>query len=235
MQDSNDNVLVDAKYKIELLPEDYPKYDMSFKLIVIGDSGVGKSCISNKAVKNIFEDNYNATIGFEFFTFNMKLNDEVIKLQIWDTCGQELYRSLITNFYRNSSLAILVYSVTDKDSFRHLDNWIKELKNYSNPDVKMFLIGNKVDLENERDVLYEDGEKYAKDYEFNVFMETSAKTGLNTKDLFIKAATILYEDYIKYGRERSNSTASEGSFRNNSEIMVLSEKEKEEKKGSCSC
>jgi len=95
----------------EVLPDDYTQYDLSFKLIVIGDSGVGKSCLTQKATKNVFESNYQATVGFEFFTFNVKINDKVIKLQIWDTCGQEIYRSLITNFYRNSSLAMMVYSI----------------------------------------------------------------------------------------------------------------------------
>ena len=97
--------------KLEVLPDDYPRYDLSFKIIVIGNSGVGKSCLSIKATKNIFENNYLATVGFEFFNFNVKINDKVIKLQIWDTCGQEIYRSLITNFYRNSSLAIIVYEI----------------------------------------------------------------------------------------------------------------------------
>ena len=107
----------DPEYKWELLPDDYTKYDLSFKLIVIGDSGVGKSCLTNKATKNIFEESYNATVGFEFFSFNIRMNGKVLKLQIWDTCGQELYRSLITNFYRNSSLAIMVYSIASKNSF----------------------------------------------------------------------------------------------------------------------
>ena len=97
----------------EVLPEDCPKYDLSFKVIVIANSGVGKSCLSIKATKNIFENNYLATVGFEFFAFNVKLNDKIIKLQIWDTCGQEIYRSLITNFYRNSSLAIIVYAIDE--------------------------------------------------------------------------------------------------------------------------
>lgn len=97
--------------KIDVLAEDYSNYDLSFKIIVIGDSGVGKSCLTMRATKNLFDDNYNATVGFEFFTFNAKTNNQVVKLQVWDTCGQEIYRSLITNFYRNSSLAILVYSI----------------------------------------------------------------------------------------------------------------------------
>jgi small GTP-binding protein len=101
----------DEQLSYEILPDDYTQYDLSFKLIVIGDSSVGKSCLTLKATKNLFETNYNATVGFEFFSFNIKINDKVLKLQIWDTCGQEIYRSLITNFYRNSSLAIMVYAV----------------------------------------------------------------------------------------------------------------------------
>jgi small GTP-binding protein len=105
------NSTKDDDLTYEILPDDYTQYDLSFKLIVIGDSGVGKSCLTLKATKNLFENNYNATVGFEFFSFNIKINDKVLKLQIWDTCGQEIYRSLITNFYRNSSLAIMVYAV----------------------------------------------------------------------------------------------------------------------------
>jgi small GTP-binding protein len=101
----------DDDLSYQILPDDFTQYDLSFKLIVIGDSGVGKSCLTLKGTKNVFESNYNATVGFEFFSFNIKVNDKVIKLQIWDTCGQEIYRSLITNFYRNSSLAIMVYAI----------------------------------------------------------------------------------------------------------------------------
>ena len=97
----------------EILPDDYPKYDLSFKIIIIGDSGVGKSCLSVKATKNIFENNYLATVGFEFFAFNIRIDGKVVKLQIWDTCGQEIYRSLISSFYKNSSLAIIVYAIDE--------------------------------------------------------------------------------------------------------------------------
>ena len=186
-----------SKYKWEILPEDYLKYDLIFKVIVIGDSGVGKTCLSHKATKNIFEENYTATIGFEFFSLNIKLNDKVIKLQVWDTCGQELYRSVVTNFYRNTSLAILVYSINSEQTFENMDMWLKELRNYSKPDTKAFLIGNKKDLEDQRQVETEIGEKFAKQNGMNLFMETSAKTGFNAQKLFIEAAIILSEDYAK--------------------------------------
>ena len=193
------------KYKFEILPEDYTNFDLSFKIIVIGDSGVGKSCLTNNAVKNIFDDSYNATVGFEFFTFNVKINDKIVKLQIWDTCGQELYRSLITNFYRNSSLAVMVYSINSKESFENIEMWLRELRTHSNPDAKVFLIGNKIDLENERQITKEQGEQFAKDNKINGFMEASAKTGVNAQKIFIQAATTLYEDYIKYQQKAEQS------------------------------
>ena len=188
----------EENYKWELLPDDYTKYDMNFKIIVIGDSGVGKSCLTNKATKNIFEESYNATVGFEFFSFNIRMNNKVIKMQIWDTCGQELYRSLITNFYRNSSLAVMVYSITNKESFDNVDIWLKELRMHSNPDAKVFLIGNKIDLETERKVDTDQGQKYANDNKFHLFMESSAKTGHNAQKIFIEAAKVLYDDHMRY-------------------------------------
>ena len=89
---------------VEFLPDTTEKCDLSFKIIIIGDSSVGKSCLANKVAKNIFDNKYNATLGFDYFSIFLKMDNKVIKLQIWDTCGQEIYRSLITNFYRNSSL-----------------------------------------------------------------------------------------------------------------------------------
>ena len=194
----------DEDYRVEILPEDYPQYDLSFKLIFIGDSSVGKSCLTTKAVKNEFEDYYQATVGFEFMTFNLKLNDKIIKFQIWDTCGQEIYKSLISNFYRNSSLAVLVYSIDNKESFNHIENWLNDLKSQANEDVRIFLVGNKADLEEERKVTKEEGEKYKLDYNLDLFMETSAKTGQNARNVLIEAAKILYNDYLKLAENMNN-------------------------------
>ena len=181
---------------IETLPEDYAQYDLSFKMIVIGDSGVGKSCLTTKAVKNTFEEFYQATIGFEFLTFNLKMNDTVVKLQIWDTCGQEVYRSLISNFYRNSSLAVLLYAIDNRESFINAENWLKELKGQASPDVKIMIVGNKCDLEDERKVSFDEGKEFKEKNHLDFFMETSAKTGVNVKNFLIEAAEILYKDYL---------------------------------------
>ena len=182
----------------EILGEDYPSYDLSFKIIVIGNSGVGKSSLSIQAARHTFAENYFATVGVEFFTMNIKLDNKVIKLQIWDTCGQEIYRSLISNFYRNSSLAIIVYSIIDTTSFESIDAWVKELKSNSSPDIKVFLIGNKIDLEEQRVVSTEQGKNVQSDYGLDLFVESSAKDGQNTEYIFAQAAKLLYEDYVKY-------------------------------------
>jgi small GTP-binding protein len=222
--------LNDEDYKIEMLPEDYPQYDLSFKLIFIGDSSVGKSCLTAKAVKNNFEEYYQATVGFEFLTFNMKVNDKVIKLQIWDTCGQEIYKSLISNFYRNSSLAVLVYAIDNKESFNHTENWLNDLKSQANPDVRIFLVGNKADLEEDRKVSKEEGEKYKEDQHLDLFMETSAKTGHNARNVLVEAAKILYKDYLKFDE---NNKDNGGDKVLGKKGQGLIKKEKKEKKGCC--
>lgn len=215
----------------EILPDDYTQYDLSFKCIVIGDSGVGKSSLTNKATNNIFDDNYNATVGFEFFTFNIKINDTIIKLQIWDTCGQELYRSLITNFYRNSSLALIVYSVISERSFTNIDRWLQELRTHSNPDVKIILIGNKIDLIEQRVISKEQGELLAKKNNMNLFIETSAKAGINAQTTFVQMAYILYQDYLKY--KNNDDLASDSTYKTVETTGKTIEHKKQVKSGCC--
>ena len=196
--------LEDDEFKIELLPDDFPQYDLSFKLIVIGDSSVGKSCLTAQAVRNNFIEFYQATVGFEFLTFNLRINTKIIKLQIWDTCGQEVYKSLISNFYRNCSLALIVYAINNRNSYEHAESWLNDLKNQSNPNVRVFLIGNKCDLEKERLVSKEEGETFKEQKKLDRFIETSAKTGENARIVMVEAAKILYKDYLKAKQDLSN-------------------------------
>ena len=187
--------------KVEILNENERKYDLSFKVILIGNQGVGKSCLTI-ASNNPIQNEYLPTIGFEYFTFNVKINEKIIKLQIWDTCGQELYRSLVVNFYRNTSVGVIVYSIDDKNSFENVILWLKDLKlNSNNIDIRTILVGNKSDLEENRQVSKEEGLKLKNDFEFDLFMETSAKTGFNVKKIFIEAAKILYLDYVDYKKK----------------------------------
>ena len=217
----------DDEFNIELLPEDYAQYDISFKIIVIGDSSVAKSCLTTQAVRNNFEEFYTATIGFEFLTFNIRINNNVLKLQIWDTCGQEVYKSLITNFYRNSSLALIIYAINNMDSFKHAENWLNELKAQANPNVKVFLVGNKSDLENERVVSKEDGEKFKEEKNLDKFIETSAKTGENARNVLLEAAKLLYKGYLK---AKNNL----GDMKDNQKGDRL-EKKKQKNKGNKKC
>ena len=190
--DSNEDL------KVEVLPDDYSKYDLSFKMIIVGDAGVGKSCLITKASKGVFDETYSATLGFEFLTFNVKLDDKIIKLQIWDTCGQEIYKSLISSFYRNATLAMIVYSIDSRESFMNINTWLKEIKLQSNPDIKIFLIGNKADLEDDRKIKTDEARQLKSENGFNYFSEASAKSGLNTQTVFIEAAKLLYKEHLKY-------------------------------------
>ena len=217
-------------YKIEFLPEDYPQYDLSFKLIFIGDSGVGKSCLITKVVKNNFEKYNQDTVGVEFLTFNMKVNDKVVKLQIWDTCGKEISKSLISIFYRYSSLACLFYAINYKESFNHAEGWLNDLKSQANPDIRIFLVGNKADLEEDRKVSKEEGEKYKEDHHLDLLMETSAKTGQNARNVLVEAAKILYQDYLKL--DENNQNNNNGTNKSDGQKLIK-KKEKKDKKGCC--
>ena len=189
--------------------EDSSQYDLTFKIIIIGDPGVGKSCLTARAVNDKFESEYSPTIGFEFLTYSVKIKDKIIKLQIWDTCGQEMYRSLITNFYRNTSLAMMVYSIDSRESFEHINIWLKEIKIHSHPDVIIILIGNKSDLEEERKVTYEEAKKFKEENKLLYFEETSAKNGINSKEIFYESAKILFKEHLKYSSMSQNNNSND--------------------------
>ena len=135
---------------LEILPSDYIKYDYNYKVIVIGDSGVGKTSVTYRATKREFLEKISPTLGFEYFPFVLKYKEKVIKLEICDTCGQESYRSLIKSFFTNSSLAIIVYAIDDLKTFNSVDEWIRQCKTLCSPETKFVLIGNKADVEDEK-------------------------------------------------------------------------------------
>ena len=186
--------LEDADF--EILGEEVQEFDLTFKLIILGNSGVGKSCITFKAIKKQFSEEHQVTLGFEFFSFYVRINNKHIQLQIWDTCGMELYKSLISSFYKDSSLALLVYSVNDKQSFEDISKWLTDVKMQSQPDIKTILIGNKTDLEHERTVSTEEGQTFQNENQLDLFVETSAKSGNNVERTFLEAARILYNNYV---------------------------------------
>jgi small GTP-binding protein len=191
----------DQNEPFEILNKETDAYDNSFKVIVLGNSGVGKSCMTIKAAKNIYEEQVYPTIGFEFYPIFIKIKNKITKLQIWDTCGQETYRSLVANFYRNSQIAIMVYSIDDRKSFEDLLYWLKILKANSNRCVKLMLVGNKSDIE-DRKVTFEEAEKFKKDYNFEEYLENTSKNGNTPKEIFCKAAKILLKENEKIKVEK---------------------------------
>jgi len=196
--------------KAEVLPDDYNQYDLSFKILVIGESGVGKSCLISKVVKGVFNDLYHETQGVYFLDFNVRIDGTAIRLEIFDVSGKKLYRSLISNFYRNVSLAMMVYAINSKESFIHIETWLKEVKLLSNPDVKIFLIGNKADLEEDRQVALEEAKQFKDEYGIHFFSEASAKSGLNAQEVFVEAAKLLYSEYFKLKQKVKEKAKNKG-------------------------
>ena len=196
--------------KAEVLPDDYNQYDLIFKILVIGESGVGKSCLISKVVKGVFNDLYHETQGVYFLDFNVRIDGTAIRLEIFDVSGKKLYRSLISNFYRNVSLAMMVYAINSKESFIHIETWLKEVKLLSNPDVKIFLIGNKADLEEDRQVALEEAKQFKDEYGIHFFSEASAKSGLNAQEVYVEAAKLLYSEYFKLKQKVKEKTKNKG-------------------------
>ena len=189
-------------FKVEILGEQYKEYDLSFKLIVIGNASVGKSCLSLKAIKGVFEENYFNTVGFEFSSLHIKLNNQIIKLQIWDTAGQERYMSVNKNLFLRVQGMILMYDITNRDSFEHVTVWINNIREICSQ-IPIILVGNKCDLEEERIVTEEEGREIAENNKMN-FLEASGKNGTNVKETFY----LLAEEIIKGVQRKRMQTIS---------------------------
>ena len=159
------------------------EYDLLFKLILIGDSCVGKSNILLKYLKNQFNENSKTTIGVEFGTKNIIINNKRIKIQIWDTAGQERYRSITSAYYKGAKGALIVYDITRKNTFDNIDKWITDLKLNGDKNICIIILGNKSDLIDKREINKNDGIKKAEMYK-TAFLETSALNGDNISKAF---------------------------------------------------
>ena len=175
--------------------EDSPT-EMIFKIIIIGDLASGKTNILAKYLTNTFEPNSTPTIGVEMKVKDFKIKEDLVKAQFWDTAGQEKYDSLTTSYYKGAKGALIVYDITQKSSFDKIESLLKKLRDNSNKNVNVILVGNKRDLEDNREVLKEDGEELAKKLKIK-FMEVSAKTGENLDKLFQNLIDEVYEKYNK--------------------------------------
>ena len=162
-------------------------YDYLLKYIIIGDAAVGKSNLLLRFAQNDFKAEYQLTIGVEFGAKNIDINNKKFRLQIWDTAGQENYRSITRAYYKNSVCAILVYDISNRESFEHISNWIEDCLAQSPKTVFMVLVGNKSDLNENRKVSFQEGQEMAKNNHL-MFFETSAKTGENVDKIFEDSA-----------------------------------------------
>jgi len=167
-------------------------YAYLFKYIIIGDTGVGKSCLLLQFTDKRFQPVHDLTIGVEFGARMINIEGKQIKLQIWDTAGQEAFRSITRSYYRGAAGALLVYDITRRDTFNHLTTWLEDARQHSNSNMVIMLIGNKSDLEARRDVKREEGEAFAREHGL-IFMETSAKTAANVEEAFINTAREIYD------------------------------------------
>eukprot|EP00906_Rhabdomonas_costata_P025405 RCo036325 len=168
-----------------------PPFALSkYKLVFLGDQSVGKTSIITRFMYDTFDKQYQATIGIDFLSKTLYLEDRTVRLQLWDTAGQERYRSLIPSYIRDSSVAVIVFDITNRQSFESVDKWLDDVRAERGNDVILMLVGNKTDLSDKREVTIEEGEQKAK--QCNVmFIETSAKVGFNIKALFRKVANQL--------------------------------------------
>lgn len=189
---------------------------LRYKLVFLGDQSVGKTSIITRFMYDTFDTAYQATIGIDFLTKVMYLEDRTIRLQLWDTAGQERFRSLIPSYIRDSSVAVVVFDVTSAKSFDEASKWIEDVRAQREDNVILFLVGNKVDLADQRQVSEEDGQKKAAEYGMT-YIETSAKLGQNVKTLFKKIALKLVpeasqktgtEQNITFGNENNSETSS---------------------------
>ena len=163
------------------------EYDYLFKLLLIGDSGVGKSCLLLRYTDETYQESYISTIGVDFKIKTIELDGKVIKLQIWDTAGQERFRTITSSYYRGAHGIIVVYDVTDQESFNNVKVWLQEIDRYANENVNKLLVGNKSDLTSKKVVDYETAKAFADELGIP-FLETSAKSAANVEQSFMTMA-----------------------------------------------
>lgn len=183
-------------------------YDVLFKIVILGNTGVGKTCILKRLTQNTFEEETGVTIGVEFGNFGMIVREQTfVKLQIWDTAGQESFRSITRNFYQGSEGVFLVYDITNRQSFEELrTQWLQEVRRNTPNNIIIYLVGNVADApDEERQVTAEEALEFAREEKFSHFVETSAKTGLNVHEIFqtiTKHFFLVNEDnlerYVRY-------------------------------------
>jgi len=167
------------------------RYNYLFKFIIIGDAATGKSCLLHRFIDNKFMRDSTHTIGVEFGSKIINIQGNNIKLQIWDTAGQERFRSVTRSYYRGAAGALLVYDITSRESYNHLSTWLEDARTLASAGIVIILVGNKKDLEDEREVTFIEASRFAQENNL-MFLETSALTGDNVEEVFLKCARSIF-------------------------------------------
>ncbi|PHJ20716.1 rab1 protein [Cystoisospora suis] len=207
-------------------------YDHLFKLVLIGDSGVGKSCLLLRFSDDAFTESYITTIGVDFRFRTINVDNDVVKLQIWDTAGQERFRTITSAYYRGADGIVLVYDVTDRESFSHVDEWLAEVNRYANESTCKILVGNKCEKNDDRQVATEEGQRKAEELGIS-FIETSAKNAINVEEAF----TVVAKELIKMKQSSgaaASRTAAQG-MRIATQPSGAERSAMAHRSGSCSC
>ena len=194
-------------------------YDYLFKIVLIGDSSVGKSCILLRFADDTFNESFISTIGVDFKIKTIHLDDKIIKLQIWDTAGQDRFRAITSSYYRGSHGIIILYDITDAETFTNIETWLTDINKYSLGNVSKILVGNKCDLTDKREVEYNRGKSFADELGIH-FIETSAKNNINVHELF----STISKDMKQHSDNNTN---------NETKTQVILEDPNKQKKCSC--
>ena len=171
--------------------------ELLYKILLLGDSSVGKTCFLMRYSDNTFQEIHMSTIGLDYKLKNVQLDDgNIVKIQIWDTAGQDRFRSITKNYYKGAHGIILIYDITSRKTYENIKNWVTQIKEEVSDKVNIILVGNKIDDEKNRKVSTEEGEKLAKEIGFD-FYETSAKTGINIDSTFNDLVKKTVESFSK--------------------------------------
>ena len=211
-----------------MVDADENNYELLYKIIIIGDTCVGKSNILSRYLKDEFREESKSTVGVELGTKYLKIKDIGAKLQIWDTAGQERYKSITSSYYKGSHGCFIVYDITNEKSFENVDNWFKQAQKEASKEVSIILVGNKCDLESERKIPKEKGEEKAKALNCP-FFETSALSKIKIEDIFTEMINNIFE---KTGGGKNEDDDIE-IINDNDNAVNLNAQEQPKKKGCC--
>eukprot|EP00123_Amoebidium_parasiticum_P019549 comp26668_c0_seq1/m.47114 comp26668_c0_seq1/g.47114 ORF comp26668_c0_seq1/g.47114 comp26668_c0_seq1/m.47114 type:complete len:214 (-) comp26668_c0_seq1:39-680(-) len=207
-------------------------YDWLFKYLLIGNASTGKSCILHQFVEGKFKGDCAHTIGVEYAARMVSVGDKQIKLQVWDTAGQERFRSVTRSYYRGASGAFLVYDVSRRDTYTAIQTWLQDARTLASPDVTLVLVGNKADLEEEREVTFLEASRFAQENGM-LFVETSAVTGDNVIEAFLMVTRAILVK-IEQGQMDPEQVGS-GIHRGNRNEVSLLDDQQEQQGGQCAC